>query len=148
MVSRPAIRNQPSGRRGVSGNHVCQGRCSLGGTFTFGANPSFGNAGMYQNQWEYATTLRWVKGRHSLSFGANLDQTQLNIINNNTNSDIIAFSSFTNFLEGVVRTGTNSTCVYRIRRPLLPVQYRGSLRQRQLEGTEQPDGDAGLALGL
>lgn len=81
---------------------------SLGGTFTFGANPSFGNAGMYQNQWEYASTLRWVVGRHSLSFGANWDHTQLNIINNNTNSDIVGFSSFTNFLEGVVRTGTNS----------------------------------------
>ena len=77
--------------------------------FTFGANPSFGNAGMYQNQFEYATTLRWVVGRHSLSFGANLDQTQLNITNNNTNSDIIAFSSFANFVEGNVRTGTYST---------------------------------------
>jgi hypothetical protein len=82
---------------------------TLGGTFTFGVNPSFGNAGMYQNQWEYATTLRWVLGRHSLSFGANLDQAQLNIVNNNTNSDIIAFSSFANFLEGNVRTGTYST---------------------------------------
>jgi hypothetical protein len=82
---------------------------TLSGTYTFGVNPSFGNAGMYQNQFEYATTLRWVVGRHSLSFGANLDQTQLNIDNNNTNSDIIAFSSFTNFLEGNVRTGTYST---------------------------------------
>jgi hypothetical protein len=81
----------------------------LSGTYTFGANPSFGNAGMFQNQWEYASTLRWVKGRHSLSFGANVDLTQLNIINNNTNSDIIAFTSFTNFLEGTVRTGTHST---------------------------------------
>ena len=82
---------------------------SLGGSFTFGANPSFGNAGMYQNQWEYATTLRWVMGRHSLSFGANWDHTQLNIINNNTNSDIVAFSSFVNFVKGTVRTGTYST---------------------------------------
>lgn len=77
--------------------------------FTFGSNASFGNAGMYQNQWEYATSLNWVKGRHSLSFGVNWDHTQLNIINNNTNSDIIAFSSFVNFLEGNVRTGTSST---------------------------------------
>jgi hypothetical protein len=82
---------------------------TLSNTFAFGANPSFGNAGMFQNQWEYATTLRWVKGRHSLSFGANWDHAQLNIINNNTNSDIIDFTSFSNFLEGVVRTGTHST---------------------------------------
>jgi hypothetical protein len=82
---------------------------SLGGKFTFGANPSFGNAGMYQNQWEVASTLQWVLGRHSLSFGANWDHTQLNIINNNTNSDIVAFSSFVNFVKGAVRTGTYST---------------------------------------
>ncbi len=77
--------------------------------YTFGANPSFGNAGMYQNQFEYASTLRWVKGAHSLSFGGNADLSQLNIINNNTDSDIIAFSNFLNFVEGVVRTGTYST---------------------------------------
>ena len=81
---------------------------SLGGTFTIGANPSFGNAGMFQNQYEGASTLRWVKGRHTLSFGANWDHTQLNLINNNTDSDKISFTTFTNFAEGVVRTGTNS----------------------------------------
>jgi hypothetical protein len=81
---------------------------SLGGTYYFGPNPSFGNAGMYQNQWEYASTLRWMKGAHSLSFGANWDHTQLNVINNNTNSDIISFSSFLNFVEGNVRTGTKT----------------------------------------
>ena len=80
----------------------------LSGTYTFGPNPSFGNAGMYQNQWEYASTLHWVKGRHTLSFGGNWDLGQLNIVNNNTNSDIIAFTSFANFAEGVVRTGTKS----------------------------------------
>jgi hypothetical protein len=80
----------------------------LSGTYTLGANPSFGNAGMYQNQWELATTLHWVKGRHSLSFGGNWDYAQLNIINNNTNSDIIAFTSFATFVEGTVRTGTKS----------------------------------------
>ena len=36
----------------------------------FGSSVSFGNAGMYQNQWEYGTTLNWVKGKHTLSFGA------------------------------------------------------------------------------
>jgi hypothetical protein len=82
---------------------------SLGNTFAFGTNASFGNAGMFQNQWEYATTLGWVRGRHSLSFGVSWDHTQLNVINNNTNSDIIDFTSFTTFVEGSVRTGTHST---------------------------------------
>jgi hypothetical protein len=36
----------------------------------FGPSTSFGNAGMFQNQWEYSTKLNWVKGRHTLSIGA------------------------------------------------------------------------------
>jgi hypothetical protein len=82
---------------------------SLGSSFTLGASPSFGNAGLYQNQFEGSTSLQWVKGRHSFSFGGSWDHTQLNIINNNTNSDIIAFSSLVNFIKGTVKTGTSST---------------------------------------
>ena len=33
----------------------------------FGPSPSFGDAGMYQNQWEYGTSLNMVKGRHTSS---------------------------------------------------------------------------------
>jgi hypothetical protein len=71
----------------------------------FGPSTSFGNAGMYQNQWEYGTTLNWVKGKHTLAFGAVWDHTQLNIINDNTNTDTLTFKTFTSFLEGAVRTG-------------------------------------------
>jgi hypothetical protein len=74
----------------------------------FGPSVSFGNVGMYQDQWEYGTTLHWVTGRHTLAFGVSWDYTQLNIINNNTNSDTIDFTTFTNFVEGNVRTGTDS----------------------------------------
>ena len=59
---------------------------TIGGGLQFGNSPSFGNAGMFQNQWEYGTTLNWVKGRHTLAFGAQWDHTQLNIINNNTST--------------------------------------------------------------
>ena len=52
--------------------------------------------------------LNWVKGRHTLSFGAQYDGTQLNIVNNNTDTDTIGFTTFTNFVEGVVKTGTSS----------------------------------------
>jgi len=75
----------------------------------FGPRASFGNAGMFQNQWEYATTLNWVKGRHTLSFGGLWDHTQLNIINDNTDTDVIGFKTFLNFVEGAVRTGVSST---------------------------------------
>src|SRR5208337_1809507 len=81
---------------------------TLGNELQFGPGPSFGNAGMFQNQWEYGTTLNWVKGRHTLAFGALWDHTQLNIVNQNTNTDTISFRSFLNFTEGIVRTGTDS----------------------------------------
>ncbi len=74
----------------------------------FGNSQAFGNEGMFQNQWEYGTSLNWVKGRHTLAFGAQVDQAQLNVLNHNTNTDTIAFTSFLNFAEGNVRTGKSS----------------------------------------
>lgn len=79
---------------------------TIGTGLEFGPSTSFGNAGMFQNQWEYATTFNWVKGKHTLSFGAQWDHTQLNIVNNNTSTDSLDFSSFTSFVEGGVRSGT------------------------------------------
>jgi hypothetical protein len=74
----------------------------------FGPSVSFGNAGMFQNQWEYGTTLNWVKGRHTLAVGFSWDHTQLNILNNNLNTDQLTFRTFLAFVEGTVRTGTSS----------------------------------------
>jgi hypothetical protein len=71
----------------------------------FGPSTSFGNAGMFQNQWEYGTTLNWVKGKHTLSFGTQWDHTQLNIINNNTSTDYLTFTNFMSFVEGSTRSG-------------------------------------------
>ena len=81
---------------------------TLSSGLEFGPRASFGNAGMFQNQWEYGTTLNWVKGRHTLSAGGLWDHTQLNIINDNTNSDVISFKTFLSFVEGAVRPGINS----------------------------------------
>ncbi len=81
---------------------------TLGSGLQFGPSVSFGDAGMIQNQWEYATTLNWVKGRHTLAFGVQWDYTQLNILNNNLNTDLLAFTTFQNFVKGTVRTGTKS----------------------------------------
>jgi hypothetical protein len=71
----------------------------------FGPSTSFGDAGMYQNQWESGSSLNWVKGRHIISVGALWDHTQLNVINNNTNTDTIEFRSFLSFVEGTMRGG-------------------------------------------
>ena len=77
-------------------------------TLEFGPSVSFGNAGMYQNQWELGSSVNWVKGRHTISIGANWAHTQLNIVNNNTSTDTLGFKSFLNFVEGAVRTGSDS----------------------------------------
>ncbi|HTQ54653.1 MAG TPA: TonB-dependent receptor [Bryobacteraceae bacterium] len=74
----------------------------------FGPSVSFGNAGMYQNQTELGSSLNWVKGRHTISIGANWDLAQLNIVNNNTSTDTLGFKGFLNFVEGNVRTGSYS----------------------------------------
>jgi Carboxypeptidase regulatory-like domain len=77
----------------------------LGSGLEFGPSTSFGDAGMYQNQWQYGSTLNWVKGKHTVSFGADWAHTQLNVINNNTNTDTVNFTSFLSFVEGNVRSG-------------------------------------------
>lgn len=78
---------------------------TIAGAMQFGPNVNFGNAGMYQNDWEYGTTLNWGVGRHTLSFGMAWDRTQLNIENNNTATDFLNFKNFETFVEGVVRSG-------------------------------------------
>jgi Carboxypeptidase regulatory-like domain/TonB dependent receptor len=72
----------------------------------FGPSTSFGNAGMFQNQWEFGTSMNWVKGRQTIMVGAQWDHTQLNVVNDNTTDDSINFASFLNFVEGSVKSGT------------------------------------------
>ncbi len=79
---------------------------TIGAGLEYGPSTSFGNAGMFQNQWEYGTTLNWVKGKHTLAFGVQWDHTQLNIINNNTSTDTLDFSTFATFVQGSIRAGT------------------------------------------
>ena len=95
------------------------------------------------------SSLNWVKGRHTIAFGGNWAYTQLNIINNNTESDTLGFKGFLNFVEGAVRTGSysaafpnaNASRYYRF-------EYRGSICQRQLQSSQQSVLDPGTALGL
>ena len=71
----------------------------------FGPSTSFGNAGMFQNQWGGGSTLNLLKGKNTISVGGEWDHTQLNVINNNTNTDTLNFSTFLTFAEGIVRSG-------------------------------------------
>src|SRR5581483_5650017 len=72
----------------------------------FGPIPSFGDGGMFQNQWEFGTSASWVKGKHVLSVGMTWDHTQLNVLNNNTQTDNLAFETFQDFVEGNLHGGT------------------------------------------
>ena len=71
----------------------------------FGPSTSFGDGGMIQNQWEFGTSASWVKGKHILSVGTTWDYTQLNILNNNTNTDTLDFQTFQDFVEGNLHGG-------------------------------------------
>jgi hypothetical protein len=48
-----------------------------------GPNSNFANTGMFQNNFEWASNIQWVHGRHAISSGFNFDYTQLNIVNRN-----------------------------------------------------------------
>ena len=78
---------------------------SLSGGLGFGPSTSFGDGGMVQNQWEFGTSASWVKGKHILSVGTTWDHTQLNILNNNTNTDTLDFQTFEDFVEGSLHGG-------------------------------------------
>jgi hypothetical protein len=71
------------------------------GTY-IGPSSSFANTGMFQNNFEGASTLQWVRGRHALSTGLNFDYTQLNIINRNEQLASVNFADFPGFLQGQV----------------------------------------------
>lgn len=72
----------------------------------FGPSTSFGDAGMFQNQWGGGSTLNLLKGKNTISVGGEWNHTQLNIINNNTNTGSLHFTDFGTFAEGSVRDGT------------------------------------------
>jgi hypothetical protein len=78
---------------------------TLDNELEFGQSASFANAGMFQNQWEYGSTLNWVKGRHTISAGGLWQHTQLNVINNNTDGSVVNFRNLTGFVEGSVYAG-------------------------------------------
>ena len=65
-----------------------------------GPTSNFANAGIFQNNYELATSLNWVRGRQSISSGVNWDYTQLNIVNLNNQLATVNFPDFPTFLTG------------------------------------------------
>lgn len=80
---------------------------SLNG-LSIGPVNNFANAGVFQNNYEFSSNLKWVKGLQSIAVGFNLDNLQLNVINKNNEVGRITFEDFPGFLTGAV-CGPNTT---------------------------------------
>jgi hypothetical protein len=71
-------------------------------SLSIGPIDNFANAGIFENNFEGASSLRWVRGKHSVSTGFNFDYIQLNVINKNNDVARIDFADFPGFLTGQI----------------------------------------------
>jgi hypothetical protein len=69
-------------------------------TLSIGPTSNFSNTGFAQTTFEGTSNLNWVVGNHTLSFGANYDFTQLNILNRANQVASLAFGSLGALLTG------------------------------------------------
>ena len=76
--------------------------------FVFNAGANIGSTaasqgaftGVFQNRWMPSANATWTHGKHTLTFGGSFSYTQLNARDQRTNSGMIAFTDFANFLQG------------------------------------------------
>ncbi len=71
-----------------------------------GSNSQGAFTGVIQNRFMPAATAIWIKGRHTLTFGASYSYTQLNARDFRTDKGVIGFTDFNAFLQGVPITYT------------------------------------------
>ena len=57
--------------------------------------------GIFQNRWMPSANAVWNHGRHTVTFGGSYSYTQLNARDRRTNTGMIGFTSFDNFLQGL-----------------------------------------------
>ena len=62
--------------------------------------------GIFQNRWMPSADASWIRGRHTITFGGSFSYTQLNARDRRTNTGMIGFGDFADFLEGVPITYT------------------------------------------
>ena len=62
--------------------------------------------GVFQNRWMPSVNAIWSHGKHTITFGGSFSYTQLNARDQRTNSGIIGFSNFADFLTGTPITYT------------------------------------------
>jgi hypothetical protein len=56
--------------------------------------------GIFQNRWMPSVNAVWNHGKHTLTFGGSFSYTQLNARDERTNTGMIAFNNFSDFLTG------------------------------------------------
>ena len=80
----------------------------LNTNFVFNAGANIGSTaasqsaftGVFQNRWMPSANAVWNRGKHTLTFGGSFSYTQLNTRDDRTNSGMIGFTNFDNFLTG------------------------------------------------
>jgi hypothetical protein len=60
--------------------------------------------GVFQNRWMPSVNAIWTHGKHTLTFGGSFSYTQLNARDDRTNTGMIGFTDFSQFLEGLPTT--------------------------------------------
>lgn len=114
---------------------------SLFDGLSIGPTNNFANAGVFQNNFEWASNLKWMHGRHGISTGFNFDYTQLNVINRNNQVARVTFDSFPGFLLGQVCGPNNPgvSCGGQDASQLLAGSTSRYYRSRQLGAYVQDD---------
>jgi hypothetical protein len=72
------------------------------GTLGIGPSSNFANAGVFQNQFEGETNYTWIKGNNNMSFGAEFNYGQLNVVNRENQVGQFSFNSFPDFFTGKI----------------------------------------------
>jgi Carboxypeptidase regulatory-like domain len=88
------------GLSNVPGISIGSADPNTGSGLGIGPSNNFSNAGMFQNTFEGSTKYSWTVGRHTITGGVQVDHSQLNIINKNSNQGLLDFNTFADFLQG------------------------------------------------
>ena len=62
--------------------------------------------GVFQNRWMPSVNAVWNHGKHTITLGGSFSYTQLNARDERTNTGMIGFTNFANFLQGLPITYT------------------------------------------
>jgi len=86
----------------------------LNTNFVFNAGTTIGSTaasqgaftGVFQNRWMPSVNAVWNHGKHTFTFGGSYSYTQLNARDQRTNSGMVGFTNFDNFVTGTPITYT------------------------------------------